>query len=294
MPIPIALAAALGGTALSAGSTAFQNFQSQRYSRDQYNRERQDALAFWNMQNEYNSPQAQMKRFQDAGLNPNLIYGQGNAGNAGSIPVPSAQTPQFRSVVDSNVGRDAIGAMNAFADLEIKHLQADNLKAQNSVIMEDALYKKALRERSVFDLNFERELAPISADARRERLRQTRTQIDLSVNEDARRALLTSKNIDEATERMANLREQRLLTRAQTANTHAERQRIYHDIARIDETVRQLKKDGTLKDMDIELRRGGINPNDPMWARMLGRALSSIFPEDPDTPNFFSRILKIF
>lgn len=50
----------------------------------------------WNMQNEYNTPLAQMQRYQDAGLNPNLIYGQGSPGNATSAPTytPSqAQKP---------------------------------------------------------------------------------------------------------------------------------------------------------------------------------------------------------
>jgi len=41
----------------------------------------------WEQQNEYNTPQAQMQRFVDAGLNPNLMYGQGNAGNASSSPM---------------------------------------------------------------------------------------------------------------------------------------------------------------------------------------------------------------
>lgn len=40
----------------------------------------------WNLQNEYNSPAAQMKRYQDAGLNPNLVYGQGTPGNAQNSP----------------------------------------------------------------------------------------------------------------------------------------------------------------------------------------------------------------
>ena len=43
-------------------------------------------LEMWNKQNDYNSPQQQMERFAEAGLNPNLIYGQGNAGNATSAP----------------------------------------------------------------------------------------------------------------------------------------------------------------------------------------------------------------
>lgn len=51
-------------------------------------------LKNWRMQNEYNSPSAQMQRFMEAGLNPNLIYGQGTNGNASSAP---------ESVTPSNV-----------------------------------------------------------------------------------------------------------------------------------------------------------------------------------------------
>lgn len=50
-------------------------------------------LQLWNLQNEYNSPAAQMKRYQDAGLNPNLIYGQQNLASSPS----GAQAPSFRS-----------------------------------------------------------------------------------------------------------------------------------------------------------------------------------------------------
>lgn len=44
------------------------------------------AIQNWKMQNEYNSPKNQMARFAEAGLNPNLIYGSGNPGNASSPP----------------------------------------------------------------------------------------------------------------------------------------------------------------------------------------------------------------
>ena len=51
-------------------------------------------IRFWKMQNEYNLPKNQMKRLQDAGLNPNLIYGSGsaNTGIAGGI-APSKPAP---------------------------------------------------------------------------------------------------------------------------------------------------------------------------------------------------------
>jgi len=43
-------------------------------------------LEMWHLQNQYNNPQSQMTRFKQAGLNPNLIYGQGSPGNASSSP----------------------------------------------------------------------------------------------------------------------------------------------------------------------------------------------------------------
>lgn len=54
-------------------------------------------IDMWKMQADYNSPQAQMQRFQEAGLNPNLIYGQGSNGNMTSAPeqvVPQAPDAQ--------------------------------------------------------------------------------------------------------------------------------------------------------------------------------------------------------
>lgn len=49
-------------------------------------------LELWKLQNEYNTPAAQMQRYQDAGLNPNLIYGQQNVASAPA----SASAASFR------------------------------------------------------------------------------------------------------------------------------------------------------------------------------------------------------
>lgn len=65
-----------------AGSALNYHYQSQlQEKQNQFN------LEMWNLQNEYNSPQAQMKRYEEAGLNPALIYSQGNPGNAATAPV---------------------------------------------------------------------------------------------------------------------------------------------------------------------------------------------------------------
>lgn len=76
----------LAGTALQA-----------KYNREMAERQNQYNIDMWKMQADYNSPQAQMRRFQDAGLNPNLIYGQGNNGNMTSAPEQlAAQVPDVQ------------------------------------------------------------------------------------------------------------------------------------------------------------------------------------------------------
>lgn len=68
-------------------------------------------LELWNLQNKYNSPAEQMKRFQDAGLNPNLIYQQQNTASA---PSP-ASANSFRS--GGTYARNTQNAVNAIGQV---------------------------------------------------------------------------------------------------------------------------------------------------------------------------------
>ena len=43
-------------------------------------------LEMWHLQNQYNSPEQQMKRFEEAGLNKHMIHGLGSPGNASTSP----------------------------------------------------------------------------------------------------------------------------------------------------------------------------------------------------------------
>lgn len=67
-------------------------------------------IKFWQMQNEYNDPAEQMKRLEQAGLNPNLVYGQsvsGATGQAGAV-APSKAAPY-----SMDLGGAAMNAMSA-------------------------------------------------------------------------------------------------------------------------------------------------------------------------------------
>ena len=134
----------------------------------------QRSLKMWNLQNEYNSPTQQMARIRAAGLNPNLVYGNGVAGNsAGSTPQyePAKFNAPTMQVFDEwNLGiSDATSQYLAYRTVKA---QVDNMEAQNSLIRQQTA-TEATRQaniatstaRSEFDLNMAKELKDVSVSS---------------------------------------------------------------------------------------------------------------------------------
>lgn len=85
-------------------------------------------LEMWRRQNEYNSPREQMKRFGEAGLNPNLIYGQGTPGNASQMAKYQAPRMEYndKPPIDLN------NTLDQYMNMQMKEAQIDNVKAQTN------------------------------------------------------------------------------------------------------------------------------------------------------------------
>lgn len=134
----------------------------------------QRSLNMWNLQNEYNSPTQQMARIRAAGLNPNLVYGNGVTGNS------SGSTPQYESAKFNaptmqayrgwNLGiSDAISQFLAYRTAKA---QVDNMEAQNGLIRQQTATEAtkqaniaASTSRSEFDLNMAKELKDVSVSS---------------------------------------------------------------------------------------------------------------------------------
>lgn len=130
----------IGGAFGLAGSALNYGYQKQlAEQQNQYN------LDMWKMQNEYNSPSAQMQRFKSAGLNPNLIYGQGSAGNAQSAP--QMVTPRAPEVSEdmARLGQafNLVGLNSAIAEMHEKQEKA-NQEAITTANMKDERDARAL------------------------------------------------------------------------------------------------------------------------------------------------------
>lgn len=106
----------------------------------------------WNKQNAYNTPVAQIERMRQAGLNPNLMYGQGNTGNASSAP--SAATPnmakpnlsyQYLSDVGNTISQGVsqyINAEVAKSNINKSNAETDLVRQQITNAQEDEKLKK--------------------------------------------------------------------------------------------------------------------------------------------------------
>lgn len=100
------------GDAILTGLQGVGNFLSGQAGAKRQAKENMKLAKYQNAFNErmldkqlaWNSPEAQMRRFEDAGLNKNLIYGQGNPGNQ-SAPLTSADVKpaDFQSAFQSLV-----------------------------------------------------------------------------------------------------------------------------------------------------------------------------------------------
>lgn len=79
-------------------------------------------VEMWNMNNQYNSPEMQMERLKNAGLNPNLVYGNGVTGNS-SGNVPNYQAPNIQRLPLEKI--NPMEMIGQYLDLKQKSAMAD-------------------------------------------------------------------------------------------------------------------------------------------------------------------------
>jgi hypothetical protein len=272
---PVSTTALIGAgiSALSAGGTAAatgaQNRKSRAFSREMYQQQKQDNIQFWNMQNEYNSPQAQMARLKGAGLNPNMLYDKtGAVIPAQNINTPDVQSAQFRTPDFGGVGT---GLVQGYFDTKIKQAQYDNLKVANTVSQQEAILKAAQAAGEVKRTEgqgLSNTLASSNLDALIRRAGLENKQIEantkFTLNSDIRAAISNTQSVAESVQRVKNMATQNINDAATLKN--------------INQSFNNLVKDGTLKQLDINLKKDGVQPTDALWQRVIAQLISDIMP----------------
>lgn len=155
---------AIGGAAISAIGNFFGNKSNQKANdrlfekQAQFSREERIAQQRWIEEmyarnNAYNTPAAQMERYKAAGLNPDLIYSQGDSGNASFPEAPSQASTPTTSVIPKNTYGDtaAIAAQTGLMTAQAKALesQAKKIDTEESLLTADYLLRKARTESDI-------------------------------------------------------------------------------------------------------------------------------------------------
>jgi len=270
----ISAGAGLLSTGINALTQINSNKQSRRFAVYMYDRQRADALADYNMQNEYNHPSSQMTRLKEAGLNPNLVYDNGATYNASPIRSSSAQSwnPEPPKVDTKFVG----DSLMSYYDVQMRQAQIDNLRTQNTVMLQDALLRKAQVESTLtgaektrldiqqgtFDLGLKQSIKPYSLEAARLGVEKTKTDIDVTLDRNEREQLRNAASISEIFQRIVNMKMSNRLTAAQISSIQAQ--------------IKTAGLDQSLKELDINLKKQGIQPSDNVFLRM-GAQLANTF-----------------
>lgn len=254
MPIPVLAAAGIAAAA-QAGSSLIAN----RGGKKSQERANQFNVEQWNRQNEYNDPQAQMSRLKAAGLNPNLIYGTSPTsavGNAGSVAPAKAAPYNFDN---------PLREINTFANLKQTEAQTDNLKNQNTVLTQEAILKAA-------------QTANLGVNT-------AKSKFDLGLAEE-----LKNTSIQAA---QANVKKMETDTFGTVLDNQVKSQTVKDQVMRIKYGVEQAKSalkgqelQNQLNEFELELNKLGINKNDNLFMRILGRNI----PDTKSIKNWWERL----
>lgn len=247
---PLGIAgASLLGTVGNAVSQGFTNRAERKFAEEQADKQRAWALEDWNRNNEYNSPSSQMARLKAAGLNPNLVYGNGATTTA--APVRSSETakwsPHAPQVDASNIGQN----IALYYDVRNKAAQTDNIKAQTDVIKWEARLKEA-QYYNTWQGTHERE---------------QNTDLKSKIND----AWNDTFNIGMEGKRASINKLLQDISYSKDKNSR-ENQMNQSNLEKNQAIIENLRKDGKLKALELQLGEMGVNKNDPAYMRILIQA----------------------
>lgn len=213
-----------------------ENAENRRYNLMLANLQNEWNQQQWERENAYNTPLEQMKRFKDAGLNPNLIYGQQNlsatspemtAGD-GSTPTDMSMLGQMPTIGDAVMR----GIDNSLKVAQFKNIEANTRKVNSETKGQD----------------FTNEI--LSSDARfRDAMNQTTLELQ-SVTIDMNKQLkeVYGTNVEKARVEISNLEQQGKLL---VQNVEEARQRIKG--LDLDNQIKEIEKAFKSKTFDLEV-----------------------------------------
>jgi len=268
----IAAGASLAGQGINAMAQGKMNRKTRQWNEKMYAQQRADSLSDYTMQNEYNSPASQMQRLRDAGLNPNLVYGNGATATGGTVRSSAAPAwnPKAPQIESSGIGN----SLMSYYDIQLREAQTDNLRTQNTVLAEEKALKAAQTyatlmgatktgidsESQKFDLSQRVRLADTAAEAAKASLDKIKADTTFTTDSNTRANQRQPYDLAMVVENILTQEAGRKLTSAQIDSINAQ--------------IKNMGLDSKLKQLDIDMRKDGIMPSDPLYMRAIQKLIN--------------------
>lgn len=140
----MSILAILGGIAASAASTALGSAASS-HSQNQANKQQNEMFdkqkEFWYDQQEYNSPENQVQRFRDAGINPNFALGNISSGQMGTTPTAAPGAAPMANM--ANISDSVLSILRGRNESNLAKAN-ENLLSQDATLKEIDGYTRGL------------------------------------------------------------------------------------------------------------------------------------------------------
>ena len=301
------------GSVAGAGKTLYDQEQNKRLTTDArnydrgewdrtYDKTRKDAISDRDYNNKYNSPQQQMIRLKDAGLNPHLVYGNGAQTTASQIndAKPNARnSAPMRAVEQPNI----YAASNelALTQAQTAHTQAQTVSELTRGEGEkfDLGLKHELRDTTIAAAKANKTSTETSTTATRDAndranelhpgaLEKQRVDITYTLDSNERAKLSNAMELKKgdveikkviqeiALSKQHELESKQNILRSQKQNsaTDAEIKKIDADIKHLSAVIKNVNIDTKLKKWQNEMYSQGMTPSDPAYFRAIIEAFS--------------------
>lgn len=141
----------IGGAAIGAAANLWAVHETNQANERLQSQQNQHNLEMWNLNNEYNSPVQQMERLKKAGLNPDMMYGQGQQNAVGNSASPAQTQSPFPHMPQSFDPTLSAQISNLMADTYKKRMEGKGQDLQNEII------DKTGMQQALLDLGFTQE-----------------------------------------------------------------------------------------------------------------------------------------
>lgn len=202
------------GSIFSNNSQKKENQRNREFTEYMYDRQYDNNIKLWNMQNKYDLPSAQKQRLLDAGLNADLMYSGKGVSPSPNLQAAVAGSPSSGSLPGYGGVAEALD-QGRLIDAQIRNIDADTQKKksetvgqgyQNEILKTDSSFEAALKSGQVNVLGVQVDFSNSQIEVNKAmvpKLRQEVINLQKSVE-------VMNSNIDEASERIANLSQVRV------------------------------------------------------------------------------------